>query len=279
MLHLFIEWTVSPELLPGTFFERLRWYGLLWAAGFYIGFYIMKNMYKQENQDQKPLDDLFVYMFIGSILGARLGHCLFYGPYHTPSGNGYFDKPWTMLYVWEGGLASHGGGIGILLALWLFVKKYKVDFLYLLDRLAIVIALAATLIRLGNLMNHEIIGHVSNAPWAFLFKYAGIEDGVNLSVDPRHPTQLYEAICYFGIFIFLYWLWNKYKSSTPRGLIAGTFFILVFGARFFIEFFKIRQEDHDLSLLNLNMGHLLSIPFIAIGVWMLINVRKNTSNA
>ena len=273
MLSLFIEWTANPEIFPeGGFFSRLRWYGLCWAMGFYIGFYMVKYFYKVEGKKQELLDPLFLYIFAGGILGARIGHCLFYDT------EIYLRAPWEMLKIWEGGLASHGGLIGVVLAIFFYCKKYKQNFLDITDRVSIAGAFAAMLIRIGNLFNHEIIGDVCDKPWCFQFTRAHR----GLSEASRHPTQLYESIIYFFVFIILLFLWKKYKGDIKRGLLTGTFFVLVFSGRFIVEFVKIKQAHHDiLDGTGLKMGQLLSIPVILAGLYILFFVKDkkiNTTN-
>ncbi|MDX2197165.1 MAG: prolipoprotein diacylglyceryl transferase [Cytophagales bacterium] len=280
---LFITWNPNPELIRiGDF--AIRWYGLFWALGFLIGQYLMTWFYKIEKRDMKDLDSLLVYMLTSTVVGARLGHCLFYEPMD------YLTNPIEILYVWQGGLASHGATVGILLGVYLYAyKKYETDmffykyilfpfriiglagnapenegkkykWFYLLDRLVITIALGGGFIRMGNLMNSEIIGKATDVPWAFIFT----------SVDyvPRHPSQLYEALSCFVLFaiILTYYLINKEK--TPNGLIFSFFCVFLFTLRFAYEFTKENQVDFE-SQLPFNMGQLLSIPMIFIGIWVL----------
>ena len=261
MLLSFITWNVDPELLHlGPI--SVRWYGLLFALAFIVGYKIFEWVFKRENRPQEDLEQLAVYMIFGTVIGARLGHCLFYNPEY------YLSHPIEILEVWKGGLASHGAAIGILIALYLYVKKKKESFLWLLDRIVIVVALGGSFIRLGNLFNSEIIGKPANVPWAFVFTRVD-----NL---PRHPSQLYESIAYFLIFIVLFYLYkNKYKELA-KGYLFGLFLVLVFAFRFFVEFLKEVQEPFEAGLV-LDMGQILSIPFVLAGlylIWRAVKIKR-----
>lgn len=254
-----IIWDVSPDIIklgPIT----IRWYGVLFAAGFVIGLKIMQYIFKIENRKEKDLNDLFWYMIISTIVGARLGHCFFYAPEY------YLSHPIDILKTWEGGLASHGAAIGILFALYLFVKKHK-DFTYLwiVDRIVITVALAAVFIRTGNLINSEIIGKPTDVAWSFVFT----------AVDniPRHPTQLYEIIAYLICFIILIVLYVKQKEKIREGLLLGIFLIIIFGFRIFVEFFKENQSAFEAGM-ALNMGQILSIPLVVAGIYLLVRKEK-----
>ena len=261
MLLSFITWNVDPELLHlGPI--SVRWYGLLFALAFIVGYKIFEWVFKRENRPQEDLEQLAVYMIFGTVIGARLGHCLFYNPEY------YLSHPIEILEVWKGGLASHGAAIGILIALYLYVKKKKESFLWLLDRIVIVVALGGSFIRLGNLFNSEIIGKPANIPWAFVFTRVD-----NL---PRHPSQLYESIAYFLIFVVLFYLYkNKYKELA-KGYLFGLFLVLVFAFRFFVEFLKEVQEPFEAGLV-LDMGQILSIPFVLAGlylIWRAVKIKR-----
>jgi prolipoprotein diacylglyceryl transferase len=263
-MHLLIvPWDVNPEIFRlGPL--AVRWYGLLFASSFLFGYVIMNRIFKNENLGEAVLDRLTIYMALGTIIGARLGHCLFYEPSY------YLKNPLEILMVWHGGLASHGAAIGILLAIWLFVRKEKKDYLWALDRIAIVVALAGFFIRIGNLMNSEIYGVETTLPWGFVFLR-------NHEVAPKHPTQIYEALAYLLIFILLYRIyWNK-KGEHIQGLLISLLCVLVFTARFFIEFLKEDQVAFEASM-KLNMGQLLSIPFVLLGLfgiyWSLKNKKR-----
>jgi len=262
-----IVWNVSPEIFDFGFFA-LRWYGLLFALGFVFGQRILTRIYKAEGRTEQDVDVITLYMIVGTVLGARLGHCLFYEP------EVYLNDPIRILKIWEGGLASHGATIGILLSLFLFSRKYKFDYLWVLDRIVIVVALGGALIRLGNLFNSEIIGKPTTLPWAFKFeRNHEIINGVQASLQPRHPAQLYESISSFLLFLFLYFLWNRRKSLTPRGLLFGLFVVILFSLRFVYEFLKENQvdkEDYLLNTIGMNIGQLLSIPLIIIGLFILV---------
>ena len=253
MILNYIEWSVSPELFPGSWLP-VRWYGLLFAAAFFFGYLVLMRVFKHENLPIKLLDQLATYMVIATIIGARLGHVFFYEPQY------YLSHPAEILMVWKGGLASHGAAIGILFALWLFSRKNKKPYFWILDRIVIVVALGGFFIRMGNLMNSEIIGEPATVPWAFIFT----------SVDqiPRHPAQLYEALSYLAIFGFLYWYYWKSDGKPKPGFIFGLFLILLFTVRFLIEFVKEPQVPFESDML-LNMGQILSIPFIFIGIIIL----------
>lgn len=262
-----IVWNVSPEIFDFGFFA-LRWYGLLFALGFVFGQRILTRIYIAEGRTEQDVDIITLYMIVGTVLGARLGHCLFYEP------EVYLRDPIRILKIWEGGLASHGATIGILLSLFLFSRKYKFDYLWVLDRIVIVVALGGSLIRLGNLFNSEIIGKPTTLPWAFKFeKNNEIINGVQASLQARHPAQLYESISTFLLFLFLYFLWNRRKSLTPRGLLFGLFVVILFTLRFLYEFLKENQvdkEDYLLNTIGMNIGQLLSIPLILVGLFILI---------
>ncbi|AMM51646.1 diacylglyceryl transferase [Rufibacter sp. DG15C] len=258
----FITWDVSPDLFslgPLT----VRWYGLLFAMAFVLTQPIEKYIYKTDGRKEEDVDVLTLYMVIGTVIGARLGHCLFYDPVY------YLSNPLEIFKIWEGGLASHGGTIGILTALYLFSRKYKFDYLWVLDRIVIVVAVGGACIRLGNLMNSEIIGKPTDLPWAFKFvRNNELFNGVPAYVDPRHPTQLYESLFCVFLFILLYTMWKK-GAGKVRGLLFGLFVTLLFTFRFLVEFLKENQEAFE-DELTLNMGQWLSIPLILIGIVVLI---------
>lgn len=251
MILNYIHWSPNPEIFTiGDWGPR--WYGILFALGFVFGYYILLNVFKKEGVKQEVLDSLTIYMFVGTLVGARLGHCLFYEPSY------YLNNPLKILFIWQGGLASHGAGIGIVTSLYLFARKHKKSYLWVLDRVALVTALAGFFIRMGNLMNSEIVGKPTDAPWGFVFERLG-EDFA------RHPSQLYEAFGYLIIFAILYYVFTKTKGGKMLGLTSGLFFILIFGYRFIIEFTKDVQVDFERGM-HLDMGQLLSIPFVIGGV-------------
>jgi len=249
-----IPWNVDPEIFRiGNF--AVRWYGLLFASGFVIGYYILRKVFKNEGLGDATLDRLTVYVAVGTIIGARLGHCLFYEPTY------YLANPVEILKVWHGGLASHGAAIGILLALWLFVRKEKKPFIWAIDRVVIVVALAGALIRLGNLMNSEIYGVETTLPWGFVF----LRNGEN---TPKHPTQIYESLAYLLTFVILLRVYWKNMGKQKPGLLFGLFLVLVFGFRFLVEYVKEDQVAFEAGM-KFNMGQLLSIPFIIAGIALL----------
>ena len=254
-----IHWNVSPDIFsigPIT----IRWYGLLFALSFIIGYQLGVVIFKKEQKSEDELNDLVWYMILGTVIGARLGHCLFYNPHY------YLTNPLEILQVWKGGLASHGAALGILISIFLYVHNRKgMTFLWVMDRVVITVALSGFFIRMGNLFNSEIIGKPTNASWGFIFDAV---DNV-----PRHPAQLYESIAYLLIFVFLLVLYFKTKGKTKPGLIFGLFLILVFLFRFFIEFLKENQSYFENGM-ALNMGQLLSIPFILLGIYMLFRKEK-----
>lgn len=260
MMLQYIHWNVNPEIFTIGGWGP-RWYGLLFALSFVAGYYLMLNYFKRENIKQDVLDSLTMYMFIGTLIGARLGHCLFYEPAY------YLKNPLEILFVWHGGLASHGAAIGILIALYLFSRKHKKNYLWIFDRVVIMVALAGFFIRMGNLMNSEIYGHETSLPWGFIFELRG-------ETVPKHPTQIYEALSYLIIFGLLSSLFQKTWKSERHGLIFGVFLILLFSARFFIEFVKEDQVAFEAGM-QLNMGQILSIPFVLGGFGLLINALRH----
>ncbi len=262
------RWDVSPEIFSiGP--VHIRWYGLLFALAFIIGYQLLSWIFKVEAKNQKKLDSFTIQMIIATVAGARLGHCLFYNPLY------YLNNPLEFLAVWEGGLASHGAALGIMFAVWLFSIRNKEFSLYwLMDRLTIPVALAAAFVRFGNFFNSEIVGRPSDLPWAVIF----VRNQQFVDLLPRHPTQLYEAFSYIIIFILLLIIYKKYKEKTSSGLLAGLFLTLLFSARFIIEYFKEFQSAFENNL-PLDMGQLLSLPMIAIGVYLLVTIKsRNNQN-
>lgn len=257
-LLLYITWDVSPELFslgPLT----IRWYGLLFVAAFIVGYNIMQWIYKREGKPVAEIEQLAIYMIIGTVIGARLGHCLFYSPEY------YLAHPLEILMVWKGGLASHGASLGILVALYFYSKKKKENILWILDRIVIVTAVGGALIRLGNLFNSEIIGKATDVSWAFIF--------TRVDSIPRHPTQLYESLAYIIIFTILLILYKKKWRQLNNGFLFGLFLVLLFTFRFFVEFLKENQSGFEKGM-ALNMGQLLSIPFVIVGVVFIIHSLK-----
>jgi prolipoprotein diacylglyceryl transferase len=267
----YIRWDVDPEIFNLGFWG-LRYYSLLFVAGIVLGYVFMKKIFEKEGLSQDLLDKLAIYVFFGTVLGARLGHCIFY------EWDYYKNHLAEMLLPWRGtiggdfefvgyqGLASHGGAIGIVLALIIFAKRNKFSFIRTMDYMGIVVPLAGACIRLGNLFNSEIYGIETTLPWGFIFEQRN-------ETMPKHTTQLYEALSYLAIFVIMYWLYLKKRSTLPRGYIFGWFLILLFSSRFFIEFIKEVQVDFE-STMALNMGQWLSIPFIIAGIALVIWSKK-----
>lgn len=259
---LFINWNVNPEILAiGPL--SLRWYSILFVSGFILGWFIFKKFFIREGIPVKLLDPLLYTLLIGTIVGARLGHCLFYQPdYYLGSWDGF----WEIFMPWKGGLASHGGTIALFIAMIWFARhygrKHDFDFLWILDHLAIAVCFAATFIRLGNLFNSEIYGDVTSLPWGFVFELRG-------ETEPKHPTQLYEALSYFLLGVVLTLLYKYRAEKMYRGTFIGVFFIVLFGMRFLIEFIKEPQVGFEQDMV-LNMGQWLSIPFILLGALILV---------
>lgn len=257
-----IVWNVDPVLFSvGPL--SIRWYGLMFAIGFIVGYELVSRMFKHEGAPEKWVPVLLIYVVIATIVGARLGHVFFY------EWDYYCQHPLEIVKVWEGGLASHGGTIAIVLAVLLYslFVTHKSPF-WTFDKLVIPIALVGGLIRLGNLMNSEIFGYATDLPWGFMFirsrEWHQLYEGL-----PVHPTQIYEALCYFALFILLMWMYWKKNAQERPGLIFGIFFIGIFLPRFIIEFIKNDQVAFEADMV-LNMGQWLSIPFIIFGVLMVI---------
>jgi len=255
-----IEWNVSPEIISlGPIV--LRWYSMMFLIAFLLGLFIMRWIYNKEGFKAERVDQLFMYIFFSTIIGARLGHCLFYDPGY------YLSNPLEILMVWHGGLASHGAAIGILTGLYIYSKKNSdLSYAWVVDRIVIVVALAGFFIRMGNLFNSEIIGIPTNSDWGFIF--------TRVDLIPRHPAQFYEAIAYLIIFVILISFYNKYFQKLKEWFLLGLFLALIFGFRFFVEFVKENQVEFEEGLV-LNMGQILSIPAVFVGIWMILkNFRK-----
>lgn len=258
-----IVWSVEPEIIKiGSF--ALRWYGVLFATAFYAGFIIMTKIFKEEKVPLAELDSLVMYMVAGTVLGARLGHCFFYDFDY------YMAHPIEIVKIWEGGLASHGAAIGILISMYIYTKKISTkSFLWTADRIVITVALAAFFIRMGNLMNSEIIGHATNLPWAFVF--------TRIDELPRHPTQLYEGFAYLFIFALLIRIYIKEKANLSDGKLFGLFLVCLFSVRFLVEFLKENQSEFENGM-PLNMGQILSLPLIIVGVYFYQKSLKKQAN-
>lgn len=267
----FIYWNPDPVLFSfGPF--AVRWYGLAFAVGFTIGYWIVSNMFRHEGAPEKWLGILLGYVVVATIVGARLGHVFFY------EWDYYSQHPADIFKIWEGGLASHGGTIAIIIALFLFswfVTKKPASWVF--DKIVVAIALVGALIRLGNLMNSEIYGGYTDLPWGFVFLR-------NNETLPAHPTQIYEAGCYFLLFILLMWMYWKKNAEERPWLITGIFFIGIFLPRFLIEYVKnvqVQSEYEMIAEYGMNLGQMLSIPFIILGValvvWAMVHPRQHFS--
>lgn len=255
---LSVVWDFNPVLVSIGGFE-IRYYSLMWAAALLVGAWIFSYFCKKEGKPQSLADSAFLYIALGTMIGARVGHCLFYEPEY------YLLKPWAIITeIRNGGLASHGATIGIILSIWLCSRKNKVSTMWMTDRLGVIAPISGALIRFGNLFNSEIIGHQTDMPWGFKFMrlYRGLPAE---QVPACHPTQLYEALCYIATFLVLWWMYNKTEAPRRRGLLFGVALIGIFLTRFFIEFVKVNQVAFEEGM-SLNMGQWLSIPFIIIGV-------------
>jgi prolipoprotein diacylglyceryl transferase len=265
MILATITWNVNPEIFRiGSF--AIRWYGLFFALSFYLGYIIMERIFKKEDIPLTLLDSLATYMIIATVIGARLGHVLFYQPGY------YLSHPIEILKIWEGGLASHGAAIGIIFALWLFSRKYNKTFFWTIDRIVIAVALAGFFIRMGNLMNSEIYGTTTNLPWGFIFVREPDHFTMGYGL-PHHPTQIYEALSYLAIFGYLLWYYIKKNGKPLEGYLFSMFLILVFGVRFLLEFLKLPQVKEEQAYI-LDLGQILSIPLILAGFYILWNIHK-----
>lgn len=268
-----ITWTADPAIFTiGS--KEIRWYSLMFIIGFGFGYKIVERMWRRESINPKWIDPLLYYTLIGTVVGARLGHCLFYDPGY------YLSHPIEILKVWEGGLASHGGVLGIIVAIY-FYSKYvsRQSMLWTFDKLVVPTGLVAALIRIGNLMNHEVYGHPTDLPWGFRFienLHAWRQGAEPIFSAPSHPTQIYEAVCYLLTFVLCMWLYFKKEAWKKEGLIFGIFMICIFTARFFIEFLKNNQEDFEAAM-PINMGQCLSIPFIVMGIYFVVRAWKRSN--
>lgn len=274
---LFITW--NPSLTIGP----LRWYSLCWLVGLALAYLVVKRLYQEQHIKEELFEPLFIYSFIGILVGARLGHCIFYQPdYFLASGQGFAEMLLPVHFLSDGGwkftgyegLASHGGTLGLMIALWLYVRKTKLSIWQVLDNIAIATGITACFIRLGNLMNSEIIGKVTDVPWAFIFE--------RVDSYPRHPGQLYEAIAYALLFGIMWTIYRRsLRHSSPAtgfpqvgtGWYFGFCLAYIFTFRFFIEYTKEIQEAFEASL-PLDMGQILSIPFVIIGVVCMIRTKN-----
>lgn len=270
----YILWNPDVEAFH-LFGFSVRWYSLCWLIGLVLAYFIVQRLYKQQKIKDEYFDPLFLYCFFGILLGARLGHCLFYQPeYYLTSFKHFVEMIVPIHFLPNGGwkfvgyegLASHGGTIGLIVALYLYYRRTRLNLWQVLDNIAIATPITACFIRLGNLMNSEIIGKVTDVPWAFIFE--------RVDKMPRHPGQLYEAIAYFLFFFVGLWFYRKRPQRVGTGFFFGLCLTLIFTFRFFIEYTKDIQVDFESGML-LNMGQILSIPFIAIGVYCMCRKGKN----
>ncbi len=262
-------WDVSPEIfsvdLGESFTLAVRWYSLMFALSFFIGFYLFQYIYKTEKKNVEDLDDLVLYMFLATIIGARLGHVIFYDFHYY-----FIEHPIEIFQVWKGGLASHGAIFTILLALYIFAKKHKgYTFIWLLDRMVWIVALAAAFIRTGNFFNSEIVGLPTDGTWGVVFMQNG-------ETFPRIPIMLFESVSYFAVFVLLSYLYVTKKGKVKPGLMSAIFFILMLSFRFLWEFWK--SDYGEKIFLGLNSGQLLSIPFVFMGFVLLYYALYNPKN-
>lgn len=263
MIDCIIHWNFDPILFSiGP--VHVRWYGLIWAAAFLLGQQFLTWIYRREDRKNGESDHLFVYALGGTIIGARLAHCLIYDPAF------YLTHPIAILKIWEGGLASHGGAVGMLLALWLYTRRFSVpSYLWLLDRIAIPAALGAALVRVANFLGSEIVGRPTSGTWGVIF------DAVDQI--PRHPVQLYEATAYLLIFIVLLRVYLRKGARVSYGLISGVFLVGVFTARFILEFFKAPQAAYEANF-AVTVGQWLSLPFILVGLCLVFYAIRSSNS-
>lgn len=264
MNTLAVIWDIDPVFISIGSLE-IAYYGLLWVAAFVLGGYIFGKMVKSEGLNPDMTDSAFMYMLIATIVGARLGHCFFYEPSY------YLSNPLQILNLRAGGLASHGAAVGMVIGILIYSRKWKIPSMWLFDRVGIVVAIGGALIRTGNLLNSEIYGTATDMPWGFIFVRAG-------ETMPMHPTQIYEALAYVLIFFVLMHLYWRTNLANRRGLMFGVFLIMLFGARFVIESIKNVQEAWEAAL-PLNMGQMLSLPFIVAGVVILLRALNRPPQA
>ncbi|MBO4645663.1 MAG: prolipoprotein diacylglyceryl transferase [Bacteroidales bacterium] len=268
----FVTWTADPIAFSlGNL--QVRWYGILLATGFVLAYFTLQKIFQKENISQKTLDKFAIWTIIWCIIGLRLGHFLFYEPeylvQHPLQVLLPFDEEWK--FIGYGGLASHGGALAMLLWVIYFCYTRKMNFFWLLDRLCIAVPIAAAFVRCGNLMNHEIVGSVTDVPWAFNFIHGGVDaDGSPIAGTYRHPSQLYESLVYLSLYISLVIYYFKFaKGKVPPGRAAGIMITVIFVARFFIEFLKADQVAKEAGM-SLNIGQWLSIPFALIGIGLIV---------
>ena len=292
---LFINWAPSEIAFSMGHFA-IRWYSLCWCIGLFSVYLLCHHLYRQQKVAEEKFDPLFIYCFLGILVGARLGHCLLYEPqYYLASWHGFVEMLLPIKFIGDDwkfigyeGLASHGGTVGLMFALWLYVKNTGLKFRFVLDDIAIVTPICACAIRMGNLMNSEIIGNTTDVPWAFKFwkssqaMHTLLPDG---SPIPRHPGQLYEALCYALFFFIGWWFYKRSRKEGSKvpGVGTGFFFglciTLIFASRFFIEFTKEVQGGIDNGSLPLDAGQIYSIPFVILGVYCMVKSYKIKGNS
>ena len=275
-LLLTINWNPNPELFNLFGAISIRYYGLLWAIGIGLAYMVVHYQYRDKKISEEKFEPLFFYCFLGILVGARLGHCLFYDPTY------YLSHFWEMIlpirilpdggwkFTGYEGLASHGGTLGLIIALWLYCRKTKMNYMDVVDMIAVATPIAACFIRLANLMNSEIIGKASDAPWAFVFE--------RVDMIPRHPAQLYEAIAYFILFLVMIFLYKNYNKRLQRGFFFGLCLTAIFTFRFFIEFLKENQVGFE-DQMSFNMGQWLSVPFVIIGLYSMFFYGRTKKKA
>lgn len=255
---MIIHWDFNPVLFSlGSL--QARWYGLLFVGGFIVGQWMLGRMFAAEGVPKAKAENLLLVLLISAIVGARLVHCLFYDPHY------YLAHPLDILKVWEGGLASHGGALGMILALWIAHRRMELPFLWLLDRVAVTTALGAVFIRVANFLNSEIVGKPTSGSWGVVFD--------RVDPLPRHPVQLYEAGAYLIVFAILLTMYLRGRKRLAPGWLFGWFMVLVFAARFVLEFFKTPQAEYEAGQL-ISVGQYLSIPFVVLGIVMVWRARR-----
>jgi len=257
-------WNIDPNIFKFGVIQ-LRWYGVLFVASFFIGIEILKWVYRRESKDPAILENFLLFIIIGAVVGARLMHCFAYEPDY------YLSHPMEVLYVWKGGLASHGGMLGVIIALYLFARRYREGFVWLMSRATLAGMVTAAFVRIGNFFNSEILGLPTDKPWAIIFS--------RIDNLPRHPVQLYEAAAYFVILGILLWLYRRSSFAFATKILPGVFLVLLFGARFLLEYTKTEQADYTTAL-PFTVGQMLSMPFVLIGLlwifWAFANSTKAT---
>jgi prolipoprotein diacylglyceryl transferase len=257
-------WNADPVLLHMGFLQ-LRWYGLFFVSSFFLGLWFMQWIFNREGKDPSVLDNFLIYLIIGAVVGSRLMHCLAYEP------DFYLSHPIEILKIWKGGLASHGGLLGSIVAVYLFSRRYHINLIWLLSRTAIAGTITASFVRIGNFFNSEILGLPTNKPWAVIFE--------RVDMVPRHPVQLYEALSYALLFLLMLTVYKRLKPDFATKILPGIFLTVMFIVRFLLEYTKTRQADYTTAL-PFTTGQMLSIPFIILGIgwiiWALQNKEKTT---